>query len=250
MSTRPPIAALIGEARVLDDMPYHCFGDKYAAAIRSHAGAMPVGVMPPASEADLAAMVDAFDGFVFTGSASNVHPALYHEEPDADPGSFGPFDPDRDRFALPLIRLVLARKRPCLFICRGLQELNVALGGTLRPETVLPGQPVIHHPDPQASCEARYRPAHTVSLRPGSPLIEVFGQHSFKVNSLHYQAIDRIAPGLVVHGLAEDGLPEVVAVDECPFAVGVQWHPEYRPDLHPANRSLLAAFGAAMRAPG
>jgi gamma-glutamyl-gamma-aminobutyrate hydrolase PuuD len=237
-----PLIALVSDLGEVDGMPYHLVGDKYAAAIRDHAGGIPVGLLPTAADSDIEQIVAAFDGFLFTGSVSNVHPAAY-----GGAQAVPPFDRVRDSFALTLVRKVIARHKPALFVCRGFQELNIALGGTLLPDLAKQGGAVRHHPPVGLAYEERYAPAHDVVLVEGSRLSDVFGARTFAVNSLHYQGLGRIGAGLAVHGTAPDGLAEVIAVDGHPFAVGVQWHPEYRPEDNPASRSLLAAFGGAAR---
>lgn len=241
MTGRPTIA-LVTDLRTVDGMPYHVLGDKYAAAIREYSGGLPIGLVPSESPENHRQIVTLFDGFVFTGSATNIEPSRY-----GSTSALPPFDFARDSFALPLIHEVLAAKKPALFICRGFQELNVALGGTLNANlagTVGSGE---HHPTPGLAYEQRYAPLHSVQLDPASPLAAVFGAKSFAVNSLHYQGLDRLGSGITVHGRAPDGLPEIIAVDGHQFAIGVQWHPEYRPDLHPASAGLLRSFGQAAR---
>ena len=239
---RMPVVGLVSDLRELDAMPYHVVGDKYAAAVKDYARCVPVGLIPCAGEAGLDALVTELDGFVFTGSASNIHPDRYGGDLQRPP-----FDHDRDEFALALTRQVLCRRKPALFICRGFQELNVALGGTLHADLSAVGEHDAHHPDPGLTYDERYGPLHHVLIEQASPLRDVFGSAAFPVNSLHYQGLDQLGVGLSVHGRASDGLPEVVAVDDHPFAIGVQWHPEYRPDLFPANAALLRAFGSALR---
>ena len=235
-----PVIGLVSDLRDVDGMPYHLVGDKYAAAIRDHARAIPVGLLPSALDSEIEQIVASFDGFLFTGSASNIHPDAYGADL-----AVPPFDRSRDTFALALARRVIARHKPALFVCRGFQELNIAFGGTLLPDLTPRASPVRHHPPAGLAYEERYAPAHEVVLVEGSRLSKVFGARAFAVNSLHYQGLDRIGAGLAVHGTAPDGLAEVIAFEDHPFAIGVQWHPEYRPDRNPASQRLLAAFGEA-----
>jgi len=237
-----PVIGLVSDLRDVDGMPYHLVGDKYAAAIRDHARAIPVGLLPTTLDSEIDQIVASLDGFVFTGSASNIHPDAYGADL-----AVPPFDRARDSFALALARKVIARHKPALFVCRGFQELNIAMGGTLLPDLTTRGSPVRHHPPAGLAYEERYALAHEVVLVAGSRLSTVFGASAFAVNSLHYQGLDRIGVGLVVHGTAPDGLAEVIAFEEHPFAIGVQWHPEYRPERNPANQHLLGAFGEAAR---
>jgi gamma-glutamyl-gamma-aminobutyrate hydrolase PuuD len=239
--TTRPVIGLITDMRDLGGMPFQVLGDKYAQAVAAFADAVPLAILSSKSGNDIETFIETFDGLMFTGSPSNIRPHLY-----GAPGEgVGPFDDARDALSLPLIRAALARKLPCLFICRGLQELNVAHGGTLH--TGLP-DPDAHHSPEDAAVEDRYAPHHEVILKPGSQLDDVFGAPRFAVNSLHYQALDKIGTGLSVAGTAPDGIPEVVVADDHPFAIGVQWHPEFRPELSAPNRALFAHFGQAARA--
>ncbi|HWU63940.1 MAG TPA: gamma-glutamyl-gamma-aminobutyrate hydrolase family protein [Ensifer sp.] len=229
-----PIIGIIGDLKQVAGMPYHAYGDKYVRAIAEFAAAQPVGLFPPF----VPSLLDVVDGLLFTGSASNIRPELWDGPPDTP----GPFDDVRDSFSLPLIQAVIERKIPALFICRGFQELNVSLGGTLVPDL---GQ--THHAPRNLDYEERYAPFHRIELREGSPLERVFGANNLEVNSLHYQALDRIAPSLSVEARAADGVAEIVMHGDHPFAVGVQWHCEYRPDLYVHHQRLLNAFGKAAR---
>lgn len=237
-----PMVGLVSDLRELDGMPYHVQGAKYVDAIATYANCIPVALAPVCSVEAYASIGQHLSGLVFTGSTSNIAPGEYGSTVDMPP-----YDPSRDRFALPLVRWALDFGLPCLFICRGFQELNVALGGTLEPDIASLGAKVLHHPPSDLSYEARYSPLHEVVLKSDSPLHDVFGAPAFEVNSLHYQGLGKIAEGLTVEAEASDGLPEVVSVRNHPFAIGVQWHPEYRPDLNPCNRRLLEAFGQAVR---
>jgi putative glutamine amidotransferase len=242
MTRTLPLIGLISDLRALDSMPYHVVGDKYAAAVRDFADALPVGLLPTLDASRIEQLAASFDGFLFTGSASNIHPTVYGGTADCLP-----YDEMRDGFAIPLARLVIQLGKPALFVCRGFQELNIAFGGSLNPDLAAAATDTDHHPPAGLDYADRYAPAHEVILTPGSALENVFGASRFQVNSLHYQGLASIGQGLTVHGTAPDGLAEVVAVDDHPFAIGVQWHPEYRPDLNPASRNLLTAFGAAVR---
>ncbi|MDQ0506722.1 gamma-glutamyl-gamma-aminobutyrate hydrolase family protein [Xanthobacter agilis] len=236
-----PLIALVGDLRDLSGLPHHIVGDKYARAVHAFAGGLPTLLTAVIARDDIGAVVSAFDGFLFTGSPSNVHPDRWGGPPQAP----GPFDPARDDLSLPLIQAIIAADVPALFICRGFQELNVAQGGTLEPELrAVPGR-MLHHAPEDAPTDRQYAPFHDVELVPGSPLIDVFGSARFAVNSLHYQGLARIGRRLSVEAKAPDGTPEAVRVSDHPFAVGVQWHPEYRPELSPPGARLFAAFGAA-----
>lgn len=227
-----PVIGIIGDLKEVAGMPYHAYGDKYVRAVTEFCSAQPVGLFPPF----IPGMLHLVDGLLFTGSASNIRPERWGGPADAP----GPFDEVRDNFSFPLIQAAIEQNIPSLFICRGYQELNVALDGTLLPDL---GE--AHHAPSDLVYEERYAPFHRIELREGSPLERVFGTTSLEVNSLHYQALDLIAPSLSVEARAADGVPEIVMHRDHPFAVGVQWHCEYRPDLYAHHEKLLNAFGKA-----
>ncbi len=248
-SREKPLIGLPACVQDIGDMPYHAAGEKYVAAVAAGAGGMPL-VIPSlepamASGNDLGGLVESLDGLLVTGSPSNVWPDEYGGEASR-PGTR--HDRARDATTLPLIRLAIERALPLLAICRGCQELNVALGGTLYQNIQeLPGR-LDHRADPDQPREVRYALAHKASLVPGGALAELAGESEIEVNSLHAQGIDRLAPRLVVEATAPDGTIEGVHVEDAPaFAIGVQWHPEWRfEDTHFARR-LFAAFGEAAR---
>jgi putative glutamine amidotransferase len=226
------------------NMPNHAASDTYVRAVDQVVGAVPVLIPANGEAADLATLVARLDGIILTGSRSNVQPALYGGPPHPE-GT--PEDARRDALTLPLIRAAIAAGLPLLAICRGLQELNVALGGTLHQRLQdLPGR--LDHSTPlQPLARLRTAKAHKVTIVPGSWLHRIAGAREIAVNSLHNQGIDRLAPGLVVEGTAPDGTIEAVRVATAPgFAIGVQWHPEYDHDSDPVSRRIFAAFGEAV----
>ena len=224
--------------------PNHAASDTYVRATDLVVGAVPV-LLPANGEAgDVLTLVSRLDGLILTGSRSNVQPALYGGPPHPD-GT--PEDARRDALTLPLIRAAVAAGLPVLAICRGLQELNVALGGTLHQRLQdLPGR--LDHSTPlQPLARLRTAKAHAVSVVAGSWLHRIAGAREIAVNSLHNQGIDRLAPGLMVEGTAPDGTIEAVRLaTAAAFAVGVQWHPEYDYDSDPVSRRIFQAFGDAV----
>ncbi len=225
----------------------HQVGDKYVDAVVDGAGAVPVLVPALGPRLDGDAVIARLDGLLVTGSPSNLDPA-YYGGPPAPPGD--PADPARDATTLPLIRRALACGLPLFAICRGIQELNVALGGTLHPALhEVPGRRD-HRSDKSRPYEERYGPAHRLRLVRGGLLWRLLGGvEEIEVNSLHAQGIDRLAPGLAVEAVAEDGTIEAVRVAEAEaFALAVQWHPEWRVCDNPVSRKLFSAFGEAVRA--
>jgi putative glutamine amidotransferase len=226
-------------------MPNHAASDTYVRATDQLVGAMPVLLPANGSRADVAALVRRLDGIMLTGSRSNVHPSLYDGPAHAE-GTWE--DPERDGVTLPLIRAAVRAGLPLLAICRGLQEMNVALGGSLHQRLQdLPGR--IDHATPmQPNPLVRQGKAHAVRLVPGGWLHGLAGTAELAVNSLHNQGIDRLAPGLAVEAVAPDGTIEAIrlATPGAGFAVGVQWHPEYDFETDAVSRAIFASFGEAV----
>lgn len=203
--------------------------------------ALPVLIPPEGPE--VLPLLDRIDGIMFNGSPSNVMPTLYGVDYDATPDAH---DPERDATTLPLIRAALERGLPILGICRGMQELNVALGGTLIQEVhKIPGR--MDHRGGDGDNEFRFRLQHEVQL--SGELEKITGASTVQVNSLHGQAIDQLAPGLAVEAVAPDGTIEAVRVEGVKgFAIAVQWHPEWEV-IHFSDRlRLFEAFGKACMA--
>ncbi len=224
----------------------HQVGDKYVDSVVSGCEAVPVLIPALGERLPLDPLLDRLDGILLTGSPSNVDPVHYGGSPPRE-GNLA--DPDRDATTLPLIRRAIERGVPLFAICRGIQELNVAFGGTLHQHVhELPGRRD-HRSDKSRPHPERYEPVHRVRLIPGGFLHRLFGEaEEIPVNSLHAQGIDRLADGLIVEAVAEDGTIEAVRVAEASsFALGVQWHPEWRVLENPWSRKIYAAFAEAAR---
>lgn len=226
------------------NMPNHAASDTYIQATDEVVGAVPVLVPANGAACDVTTLLARLDGLILTGSRSNVQPAAYGgpAHPDGTPE-----DARRDAVTLPLIRGAIAAGVPVLGICRGMQELNVALGGTLHQRLQdLPGR--LDHSTPLvANARVRIGKAHAVRITQGSWLHRIAGAREIAVNSLHNQGVDRLAPGLVVEGTAPDGTIEAVRVaSTAGFAVGVQWHPEFDWRQDAVSRRIFEAFGDAV----
>lgn len=225
---------------------YHTIGDKYVRAVATAAGCLPAMLPSLAPHYDAETVVARADGIVLTGSPSNVRPE--HYGCDADPRA-EPHDAWRDAVTLPLIRAAIAAGCPLLAICRGMQELNVALGGTLHPRLHELDARMDHRRPDSDDVDVQYGLAHTVTLRPEGMLAGIVGARRLTVNSLHWQGIAEPAAALRVEATAEDGTVEAVSLPTAPdFVLGVQWHPEYRPEANPGATALFGAFGQAARA--
>jgi putative glutamine amidotransferase len=226
---------------MLGPHPFHIAGKKYLDAVRL-AGALPL-IVPSAHPDELDALLDLADGVLLTGSPSNVHPGHFGE-PVHDTAL--PLDPVRDAWTLPLIPKVIARGLPLMAICRGFQETNVALGGSLHQAVQeVPGLND-HRARDGDPVEVQYGLSHRVHVQPGGLLARLLGTDEARVNSLHGQGIHRLADGLRVEALAPDGLIEAFSIADGPgFALGVQWHPEWQAADNPVSLAMLRAFGAA-----
>jgi len=215
----------------------------YIQALIEGAGGLPWIIPPFGASLDLNALADRLDGLVLSGAISNIEPHRYGGPPDYEGATH---DPARDDTSLPLVPLVLERGIPLLGICRGMQEINVALGGSLHQEVhEVPGYQD-HRADPEASLADKFAPAHGIEIEPGGVLADIAGQGGFMVNSVHFQGIDRLAQTLKIEARAPDGLIEALSVNGAKgFTLAVQWHPEWQFDLNPLYRSIWSAFGQA-----
>jgi putative glutamine amidotransferase len=242
---RAPFVLIPCDNRTLDGHSFHVLGRKYSDAVHDAAGCHPL-LLPTGGDPDLAAYLDLADGILLTGSPANVHPRHFGQSVrDAEL----PLDQERDDATLALVRLAIERGLPLFAICRGLQEANVALGGTLLQAVHEEPGRFDHRADPRPDAEAQYAPSHAVDIVAGGVLDRILGVRQLQVNSLHGQAIDRLAPGLRVEARARDGTVEAVHISAHPgFALAVQWHPEWKVLDNPESRMLFRAFGDACRA--
>ncbi|MGO1120458.1 gamma-glutamyl-gamma-aminobutyrate hydrolase family protein [Rhodovibrionaceae bacterium A322] len=241
---RKPLVGVTACVKEMDSAPFHAVGDKYVRALVDCSGVTPLIIPALGGDLDIQGLVAELDGILLTGSPSNVHPDRYGRPATAETE---PHDPARDATTFALIDAALEQGVPLLAICRGFQELNAALGGTLEPQVrKLPGRldhRRVQDPDP----DVQYGPNHSITMAPDSLVAQIAGTQEMMINSLHHQAIDQVAEGLVVEGRAPDGTIEAVRVKESKaFALGVQWHPEYKAKEHEFARRLFRTFGAAV----
>src|SRR6202140_3424050 len=252
---RRPVVGVIGNAyRIESRFATQMVGERNLRAVADVAGALPLMFAASPAITDIGALLDTVDGVVLTGARANVHPTRFGTEPNP---RHEPYDIPRDDLALALSEACVARGIPLFGICRGLQEMNVAFGGSLHPEIRdLPGRlnhrmPRLEnreiHPDP----EVVFADRHDVNLVPGGAFPRLLGCETIRVNSLHGQGILEPGKRVVVEGVAEDGTIEAIRIADAPgFALGVQWHAEYDPQHNPINRALFEAFGEALVARG
>jgi putative glutamine amidotransferase len=252
MAAKLPIVGVIGSAHLAEGkFAAQRVGERPLRAIAEVAGALPLIFAGTPEITDIGALLDTVDGILLTGARANVHPSRFGQEEDP---AYEPYDQSRDALALALIEASVARGVPLFGICRGVQEINVAFGGSLHPEIrELPGR--LNHralrlengeinPDPQVI----YAERHDVRLTPGGVFAKLLGAETIRVNSLHGQGILKAGERVVVEGVAEDETIEAIRIDGAQsFALGVQWHAEHMADGNPVNRKLFEAFGAALK---
>lgn len=246
-STCRPVVGIIGNQNVINDT-YHVHGTGLmnSQAVAEVAGCLPLVIPSDPRLVSVAELLATCDGFLLTGGRPNVHPSEYGEQ---ETPAHGEFDRCRDAITLPLIRECVARGQPFLGVCRGFQEVNVAMGGTLHPEIRdLPGR-MNHRMPPDGTLEEKFALRHPVRLVPGGVFARVFGAEEVMTNSLHGQGIARPGKRVVIEGEAPDGTPEAIHVEGAVgFTLSVQWHPEFNAANDPVSRPLFSAFGDAVRA--
>lgn len=245
MSAYSPLVGLPADTYESNGFLNHSLGDKYVRAVAEVSNCTPVMIPSMIDALHLDQLLDHFDGILMTGAVSNVHPPHYGEEPSAD---HEPYDHARDAITLALIRRVIERGIPLFCICRGFQELNVVLGGSLETELQRGQGRLDHRAVKSENTDIRYGPSHPIAISPGGMLERILGKRDTMVNSIHRQGIGRLAPGLTAEAVAPDGVIEAVSVKaaRC-FAFGTQWHPEYKARDNPDSVKLFTAFGDAVR---
>lgn len=239
-----PVVLVPACQRRLAQHPSHFVGGKYVEAVRL-AGCLPL-VVPAARADEIGDLLALADGLLLTGSPSNVDPRHFGEDV-LDPSL--PLDPARDDWTLSLIPRALALGLPLFGICRGFQETNVALGGSLHQAVHQVAGHRDHRSDDAAPLDEQYGIAHEVEVRPGGVLARLLNQPLIEVNSLHGQGVNRLADGLRIEAVAPDGLVEAFSVAMAPgFNLCVQWHSEWMATTNPVSMRLFAAFGSACEA--
>jgi putative glutamine amidotransferase len=247
MSKRRPVVGIPACIKTIGPHDFHVIGRKYVDAVLHAAGCTPVLLPALGSRQDIAQLLDMLDGVLLTGSPSMVEPARYGQSPQYDNMHL---DTERDATTFPLIEAVLAAGIPLMGICRGFQELNVALGGSLHQVVHdVPGR--MDHREPKDQpLDVQYGPSHPVVITAGGPLQGILGGAAqIQVNSIHSQGVDRLADGLSAEAIAPDGQIEAVWVKAArSFALAVQWHPEWKVADNPDSMKIFTAFGTACRA--
>jgi len=243
--TRPTVGIICNSHLINEQYAVHAGGTMNTEAVACVSRAMPVLIPADPRFVSIEELMARCDGFVFPGGRPNVHPEEYGE---AETEAHGEFDRARDAIALPLIRACVERGQPILGICRGFQEVAVAMGSTLHPEIrELPGR-MNHRMPPDGTTEEKFAIRHKVTFIEGSQCAQVFGATEVMTNTLHGQGIKTPGARILVEGVAEDGTPEAITVRDAPgYTVSVQWHPEYNAAQDPVSRPLFESFGEAVR---
>lgn len=245
MASSRPLIGVIADRRPVGLHEFHMVGEKYLRAVADAADACPV-ILPVVPEGfDVLECLDRLDGLLLTGSASDVEPMQYQGPPSP---AGAQHDPARDSAALALIPAAIRSGLPLFGICRGFQEINVALGGSLHQAVHEQAGFETHHENQADPVEVQYGPAHEVRFRAGGLLAELAGEATAIVNSVHRQGIDRLAEGLQVEATSPDGLVEAFTVRDAPgFTLAVQWHPEWKAVENAFYTAIFRAFGEACR---
>jgi putative glutamine amidotransferase len=247
----PPLVGLPSDRKQIGHHPFQAVGEKYLRAVVDGAGCLPLIIPSLSPPLDLRALLSGLDGLLLTGALSNIEPHHYSDEPSWD-GNL--HDPARDATTLGIVPLAIEMRVPVLALCRGCQEVNVALGGTLYQK--VHEQPGFddHRENPDDPVGVQYAPSHPIDLAPGGLLESIAGGPVAQVNSLHGQGLRTLGRGLVVEATARDGLVEAVRLDDRglfeepgPFLLAVQWHPEWRVGENPFYLGIFQAFAAACR---
>ena len=238
-----PLVGLPSDSKPIGLHRYQAVGEKYVRAVIQGAGAIPVLIPSVSPPLPLRELLGRLDGLFLTGSYSNIEPHHYSGGASYE-GNL--HDPARDATSLSIVPLAIRMQVPVLAVCRGLQEVNVALGGSLHQKVHEVDGRHDHREDEDAPLDQQYGPAHPVQLH--GLLAELAGADQAQVNSLHGQGIDRLADGLLAEATAPDGLVEGVRLDSSEsFLLAVQWHPEWKVRENPFYLGIFQAFAAACR---
>jgi putative glutamine amidotransferase len=238
-----PVLGVIACNRIVGTEPAQAVMDRYIRSAMTYANVAALIVPSLADLMTAAEVAPRLDGILLTGSPSNVATARYGET-QGD----GPFDDARDEIALSMVDRMIDAQKPVFGICRGFQEINVALGGTLRRDTNASGELIPHHAPDGVSFDAMFDHRHAVELVGGGMLADAYAKPALEVNSVHYQGIGKLADGLCVEARAPDGLVEAYSArpNGAPL-LAVQWHPEWGTENDPESQIYFRLLGKALR---
>jgi putative glutamine amidotransferase len=241
-----PVIGIIGNSSLLDgEYPVLFGGTMNITAVANVSGCMPMLIPANPEYVSVPELMALCDGFLLTGGRPNVHPEEYGEDAT---DAHGTFDRCRDAITLPLVQACVENGQPFFGVCRGFQEVNVAMGGTLHPEIRDLDGIMNHRMPPDGTLEEKFELRHCVSFEPRGVFADICGSDSVMTNTLHGQGICTPGPRIVVDGRADDGTPEATYVRNAPgFTLAVQWHPEWNAANDPVSKPLFSAFGDAVR---
>ncbi len=241
--TARPVIGIIACNRIVGTEPAQAVMERYVRAAMTYAdvAALIIPSLPDLMNA--AEVAPRLDGILLTGSPSNVSPSRY-DDGDGE----GPFDEARDEIAIGMIDRMIDAQKPVFGICRGFQEINVALGGTLRRDTSASDDLIRHHAPDGVAFDAMFDHRHPVELVQGGMLANAYAKPALDVNSVHYQGIGKLADGLSVEARAPDGLIEAYSArpNGAPL-LAVQWHPEWNTKDDPDSQTYFHLLGKALR---
>jgi putative glutamine amidotransferase len=238
-----PVLGIICCNRQVGTEPAQAVMERYVRAAMTYAD---VAALLIPSLPDLMAareVAPRLDGILLTGTPSNIAAERYGEA-----AGDGPFDPGRDELAFSMISEMIGQTKPVFGICRGFQEINVALGGTLRRDTATNAELLPHHAPDGTGFDAMFDHHHRVALADGGILSRVYQRPELEVNSVHFQGIGTLAPDLTIEAEAEDGLIEAysASLSGAPI-LAVQWHPEWHTQADPDSQTYFRLLGKALR---
>jgi putative glutamine amidotransferase len=243
-SNLKPLVGVVSDVRQIEPHSYHMAGDKYLRALAQAADVIPVIIPSLLSDQAIEQWLTRMDGVFLTGAYSMADPDLYGEPRIDKPYDY---DEQRDELSIQIVKTAIQRDIPIFAVCRGLQDINVALEGSLyQAVQEVPGM-MDHREDKSAELSVQYGAAHSVSVTPGGLMHSILQETEFEVNSLHSQGINRLGSGLKIEATAPDGLVEAVSITSMHFGLAVQWHPEWEVMNHPNKKRLFQAFGQACR---
>lgn len=245
LSSRKPLVGVVSDIQRIEPHAFHTVGDKYLRALAQSADVIPVIIPAILPDQPIEQWLSHLDGVFLTGAYSMIDPALYNEARIDREYSY---DVGRDALATSIVTTAIKLDLPLFAVCRGLQDINVALEGSLYQVVQNVADMMDHQEDKSAPLNEQYDIAHSVTLTEGGLLHNILGVLDIAVNSLHSQGINRLGNGLVVEATAPDGLIEAVRIEQMTFALAVQWHPEWKVNNNPQQKRLFEAFGDACRA--
>lgn len=237
-----PIIGIIGCNKQVDGEPVHSVKARYVEGVDRFADSIPLIIPSLGHPEDVPAIVNCVDAILLTGATSNIEPHHF-----GGSGGREPKDPLRDTTSLALIKAAREANVPVVGICRGLQEINVALGGSLIDQRDGDEISIAHHASDGASLEDMFAHSHRIDVSPGSLLAQVVEAQRLLVNSVHYQVIDKLGEDLRVEATAVDGVVEAISSRDGRSIFAVQWHPEWRPETRPHDLAFWRHVGELAR---